>query len=344
LYSDNRKKFIVTGGCGFVGNHLVKQLLLLKQKTIVIDNFSNSKIKNIRDFYNIHSKYNTYNNIILYNSDIREKDFIDTIFKENPQIDTCIHLAAKISVTDSIKNPTDTMENNLSGTKNMLEASAKHGIKNFIFASSAAVYGNSSNLPLKETEKCKPISPYGLSKLKGEEIVLKYSKSIENTICLRFFNIYGIGQSMEYGGVITKFAESLTNNRPVVIYGDGNQLRDFISIKDVVNAIILSISYHNKNKKQKICGKYSDNIFNVATGKPIKIIDIAKLMIKLSYERKEIKNTLENKEKIIFKEPREGDILQSYADTMKIKELMGFTYGDDIKKGLRDYLRILIKN
>jgi nucleoside-diphosphate-sugar epimerase len=112
-------------------------------------------------------------------------------------------------------------------------------------------------MPLKETEKCKPISPYGLSKLKGEEIVLKYSKSIENTICLRFFNIYGIGQSMEYGGVITKFAESLTNNRIIVIYDDDTQSRDFISIRDVVNAIILSISYHNKKEKLKIYGKYS---------------------------------------------------------------------------------------
>ena len=112
MCSDEGKKVIVAEECGFVGNHLIKQLLLLKQKTIVIDNFSNSKIKNIRDFYNIHSKYNTNNNIILYNPDIRDKYFIDTIFKENPQIDMSIYLDAKISVTDSIKNPTDTMENN----------------------------------------------------------------------------------------------------------------------------------------------------------------------------------------------------------------------------------------
>ena len=112
----------------------------------------------------------------LFMKPIFGQRFDCTIFKENPNIDTCIHLAAKISVFDSIKNPIDTMDVNFNGTNNVLEASAKNGIKNFVFASSAAVYGNSSNMPLKEIEKCNPISPYGISKLKGEEMVDKYSK------------------------------------------------------------------------------------------------------------------------------------------------------------------------
>ena len=125
---------------------------------------------------------------------------------------------------------------------------------------------------------------------------------MQNTISLRFFNIYGIGQSLEYGGVITKFAERLTNNKPIVIYGDGYQLRDFISIKDVVRAIIMASS-GNYIKKSIIYNNNSNNIFNIATGKPKKIVDIANIMIKLFDKQDQIKNNPNNIDKIIYKDP-----------------------------------------
>jgi UDP-glucose 4-epimerase len=336
LDSLHQKKFLITGGNGFIGKYLVKQLLQQRQKVIILDNLSNSNINSKQsEFYGIDTLNNTNKKILFYEADIRNKEKLDNIFKENSGIDTCIHLAAKISVFDSIKNPAETLDVNVSGTQNVLEASDKNGVKNFVFASSAAVYGNSSNLPLKETETCNPISPYGKSKLDGEEMVAKYSKSIPNTVSLRFFNIYGIGQTLEYSGVITKFAESLTKLKPIVIYGDGNQSRDFISVKDVVKAIIMASSNYDYETKSKFHRNYSNNIFNVATGKPTKIIDLAKIMINLFDEYNKKKDIPHNAEKIIYKESIEGDILQNYADIEKMEEIIGFRYEDDIINGLK---------
>jgi len=340
----NDKKVIVTGGNGFVGKHLVDQLIQQKIKVIIIDNLSNSKIDfNQYEFYGIDLANYTSQQISFYKADIRDKDLINDIFKENLNIDTCIHLAAKISVSDSIKNPTETMDVNIKGTHSVLEAAANNGVKNFVFASSAAVYGNSKDMPLKETERTIPISPYGESKLKGENLVFKYSNEIPNTTSLRFFNIYGIGQSLEYAGVITKFAERLANGQPLLIYGDGYQLRDFISVKDIVRSIVMAstrLSYKNNSALQS---NDSNNIFNIATGKPIKIIDLAKILINLlktSFTRANIEFITEE---IIFDKPLEGDILQSYADVTKAEEYFGFKYREDVANGLKNMYNNLKK-
>lgn len=329
---DGTKKFLITGGNGFIGSYLVHQLLQQRQKVIIIDNLSNSNIKSNQTGFEIYSPNNINNSISFYEADIQDKSLIDTIFEENPNIHTCIHLAAKISVSDSIKNPIDTMNVNVNGTYNMLVASANNDIKNFVFASSAAVYGNSTNVPLKETENCDPISPYGISKLRGEEMVSQFSKNIYNTISLRFFNIYGIGQSIEYSGVITKFAESLASGKPIEIYGNGHQLRDFINIKDVIRAIIIASS-DNYNKEINSHSNNLHNIFNVATGKPTKIIDIANMMMKLFNKINQ---------KIIYKDLIEGDILQSYADIKKTEKKLGFKYTYDIENGLDDTYKNLL--
>ena len=156
--------------------------------------------------------------------------------------DTCIHLAAKISVPDSIKNPDETMEINVNGTLNVLEACHTNQVNNFIFASSAAVYGDVTELPISEDHTLHPLSPYGTSKMLAEKHVSTYGrlKKIQNTISLRIFNAYGPGQTSE-SDVITKFAKRLSNGLPPIIYGDGNFTRDFISVDDITEAILLSL-------------------------------------------------------------------------------------------------------
>ena len=163
-------------------------------------------------------------------------------------------------------------------------------------------------------------------------MVSQFSKNIYNTISLRFFNIYGIGQSIEYSGVITKFAESLASGKPIEIYGNGHQLRDFINIKDVIRAIIIASS-DNYNKEINSHSNNLHNIFNVATGKPTKIIDIANMMMKLFNKINQ---------KIIYKDLIEGDILQSYADIKKTEKKLGFKYTYDIENGLDDTYKNLL--
>lgn len=341
------KKIIVTGGNGFIGRHLVQRLVQQKLNVIIIDNLSNSKIESDQlKMYGIGVPDFTARQTSFYKADIRDKDVIDDIFKKNPNIDTCIHLAAKISVSDSIRNPSETMSVNINGTHNVLEASANNGVKNFVFASSAAVYGNpeNNNLPLKENHRPCPISPYGESKLKGEELVSEYSKYIPNATSLRFFNIYGIGQSYEYAGVITKFADRLTKGQSITIFGDGYQIRDFISVIDVVRSIVIASCNQTNRKKSTIKNRYSNNVFNIATGIPTKIIDIAKILMNIIKKPVSQTNGLSDLNKIVYGKPLLGDIRNSYADIKKSKDLLRFTPQEDIVNGLNNmYKENIIK-
>ena len=150
---------------------------------------------------------------------------------------------AKISVPESITNPGETKNVNIKGTFNILEACSQVDLKNFVFISSSAVYGEAKVLPITEDQLLDPLSPYGDSKIAGEALVSSFKDTgkIQNGISLRMFNVFGEGQSSEYAGVITKFAERLSASLPPVLYGDGNQIRDFIFVDDVVNAIVLSV-------------------------------------------------------------------------------------------------------
>lgn len=193
-------QILVTGGAGFIGQHLSKRLSQLNCKGTVIDNLSNANANFQIDDISFHKE------------DIRNKDSVSDIFKYE-KIHTCIHLAAKINVSESIANPFDTLDINIQGTLNVLEACSKNRVDNFVFASSAAVYGEPKKLPISEVHILNPLSPYGTSKLAGELLVSSYGNfgKIRNAISLRFFNVYGEGQTLEYAGVITKFAERLSS-------------------------------------------------------------------------------------------------------------------------------------
>jgi UDP-glucose 4-epimerase len=232
--------------------------------------------------------------------------------------DVVIHLAAQISVSESIKNPKLTFDVNVDGTQNVLDACLENNITKIIATSTAAVYQNTSTKTiLNETSPVEPLSPYGISKLQMEKKIVDFA-SIHKipAIILRLFNVYGIGQSLEYAGVITKFKENIQNNSPLIIFGDGSAIRDFVHVDDVVDSIILSIS-HSKNF---IC--------NIASGTSTSVSDLAKTIISLSH-----KDT-----KILYNPSRSGEIMFSIADISKAKETLNFIPKISLKNGLELFI------
>ena len=305
---------LVTGGAGFIGQHLLKRLAQLDCKVTLIDNLSNA-----------NANFQIYN-FSFHKEDIRNRVSVSDIFKCE-EIDTCIHLAARISVPESITNPFDTLDTNILGTLNVLEACSKNGVDNFIFASSAAVYGQPKKLPISEDHILNPLSPYGVSKVAGEMLVSSYGNfgKIHNAISLRFFNIYGEGQTLEYAGVISKFAERLSKGLRPIIYGGGQHTRDFVSVNDVVDAILLAMSSDNKISSSL---PPAPHVFNVASGKPISINDLAKSMIRIS--------GLDLQP--LYEEERKGDIINAVADTTKAKKFLGFSAKEELQTGLRQLM------
>jgi nucleoside-diphosphate-sugar epimerase len=299
-------KIFITGGAGFIGINLCKKLIESDHTITIYDNFSNSSQENFLSI--IKQKIN------LITGDILDHSKLSSSMKNH---DVVIHLAAKISVSESIKNPKPTFETNVIGTQNVLNACLDNCITKIIAASTAAVYKNiSSDSILDETSPTQPLSPYGESKFEMEQRITTFcSKNNIDAIILRLFNVYGIGQSPEYAGVITKFLSDIKNNNSLTIYGDGIQTRDFVSVHDIINSIILSL---NSNK---ISG-----IFNIGSGTSISILDLAKLILKLS-----------NKDlKINFEKSRTGEIKFSKTSILqaknKLKFLSHFDISDEMKK------------
>jgi nucleoside-diphosphate-sugar epimerase len=295
-------KILITGGMGFIGLHLVDYLLKKGNKIIVLDNFSNSNKNLIKKIQN--------KNLRIIEGDIRK---IDDIVNSMENQEVVIHLAAKISVNESIENPNETFDVNVNGTKNVLKACKKNNIKKLIVASSAAVYGeNTSQSKLKEISKTNPISPYGESKLLMENEINKFQIKNSNLKCiiLRFFNIFGKGQSSEYAGVITKFIEKISTNESIEIFGDGLQERDFISVDDVIESILNAI-------KNGTGGTY-----NIGSGKTTTINDLAKVIISIS--KKNIK--------ISHLSPKKGDIKFSGADITLAKNEIKYSPKFNLEK------------
>ena len=286
---NNIMKILVTGGAGFIGKHLVKYLLKKNHSVTIFDNFSNSTKNSTSILIKLGVK--------IIEGDIKK---INEIQNASINQNIVIHLAAKISVSESIKNPMETFQNNVDGTKNVLIACEKNNVEKIILASSAAVYGEGiPKIKLTEESKMNPISPYGKSKVKMELETKEFEiNNNVNCIILRFFNIYGIGQTPEYAGVITKFIERIKENKPLKIFGDGLQTRDFIAIDDVIDSIYNAILY----------GK--SGTYNIASGKTTTIKEIAELMISINGKKLDIEYTNEQK----------GDIRNSEADISLAKK------------------------
>jgi len=287
-------KILVTGGAGFIGKHLVKSLLENDDSVTIFDNFSNSTKDSISSLIDIGAK--------VIKGDITKPLDIQNAVKDQ---DVVIHLAAKISVSESIKNPVETFQVNVDGTKNVLAACEKNHVKKLIVSSSAAVYGEGSpNVKLTEKSKTNSISPYGESKVRMEQEIREFdSKHDIDCVILRFFNIYGIGQSSEYASVITKFMKRITQEKPLEIFGDGFQIRDFVAIDDVISSI------HNAIQHDK------SGTYNIASGKAVTIKELAEQMILLSGKKLEIQYTAAKK----------GDIMFSQTDISLAKKDLGYS-------------------
>jgi len=219
---------LVTGGCGFIGSHLVEALLNRNCEVVVLDDFSTGKRENLKSF-------EACKNLTFVRGDIRNFDLVKTVVKD---VEVIFHEAAIPSVVRSVEDPLLTHEVNVAGTLNVLKAGLDAGVKRVVYASSSSVYGDVKVLPKREDMPTIPISPYGVSKLAAEQ----YCKAFHQvyglqTVCLRYFNVYGPRQTYgPYSGVITIFINKILKGESPMIYGDGGQTRDFTNVVDVVHA------------------------------------------------------------------------------------------------------------
>ncbi|WP_297090210.1 SDR family oxidoreductase [Thermococcus sp.] len=293
------KLVVVTGGAGFIGSHIAWELVK-DNEVIIIDNLYTGKEENVPP------------GAKLVKADIRDYSAIAELIGH---ADYVFHEAAQVSVVESIRDPVFTEEVNVIGTINILRA-LLDGHGKLIFASSAAVYGDNPNLPLKETERPKPLSPYGLTKVAAEEYLRVFHELYGlPVVALRYFNVFGPRQGFnQYAGVISIFINRALRNEPLVIYGDGKQTRDFIYVKDVVRANLLVAESRRSNGR----------VFNVATGKQTSILELAVKIIEITGA-----NT-----SIIFDKPRPGDIRHSLADIGEIRKL-GFEPEFSLEEGLK---------
>lgn len=297
-------KILVTGGAGFIGRHLVDYLLYNHHVTIY-DNLSNSSKEKITPLIQKGAKF-------------IKGDILDfNLLSESSKVDIIIHLAAKSDVVDSIINPEITNDTNVNGTINVLKCCIQNKIRKIIFASSAAVYGN-CNLPITEKSTTNPTSPYGISKLSAEHKIKKDASEFGfSAVCLRLFNVYGKGQNDQYSGVISKFLKNIREDKPLVIYGDGTQTRDFVSVNDVVEAFSCAISAKSET-------------YNIASGRSISVNDLAKMMLEISGKNLEI----------IYKKEKAGEIKFSQCDISLSQKQLGFNPKIDLKKGLRELVSV----
>ena len=251
-------KYIVTGGAGFIGSHIAKKLVKCGDIITVIDNMNTGKEKNIES---IKDKIN------FIKGDILDVDLLEDLTKD---VDGVFHQAALASVQDSFDKPDEYHNVNVNGTENILKLSKKYGFK-VVYASSSSVYGNPTRIPIKESDEKIPINPYAETKLKKEELAIRYSEMGVKVIGLRYFNVFGKGQSKEYAGVLKLFLERIRDELSPKINGDGTQFRDFVHVSDVVNANIMSMD-----------SDVAYGFFNVGTNTSITILDVAKTIIEYS--------------------------------------------------------------
>jgi UDP-N-acetylglucosamine 4-epimerase len=308
-------RILVTGGAGFIGNHVVNKLLAANAEVTVLDNLYTGLIENI-------DRYKQNCNFHFMKGDIRDLGLVKKLVKD---IDAVLNLAAIANVQLSVENPLVVNDVNVKGTLNLLKASSDSDVERFIQSSSAAVYGNQHTLPVCEDFCPKPLSPYAVSKLAAEEYtnVFNMVYGLE-TVCLRFFNVYGPGQTNSpYSGVITVTANDFLADRSPKIFGDGNQTRDFVYVEDVVSAIMLALSMKNA----------IGETFNIASGNATTINETVQILQKLMK-----KTNL----KPVYEAPREGDILQSCASIKKAKTLLGYEPVFSLENGLKDFVKYLI--
>lgn len=307
------KRYLVTGGAGFIGSHIAEELVERGHKVRIVDNFLTGKRENIASFLD---------KIELIEGDIRDFSLCK---RASDGVDFVLHQAALPSVPRSIEDPLMTNEINVKGTLNLLLASRDAEVKKFVFASSSSVYGDDPSLPKKEGEEGAPLSPYAISKLVGEMYCQVFSQIYSlSTVCLRYFNIFGPRQDpySQYSAVIPNFINKMVKEESPTIFGDGEQSRDFTYVANVVEANKLAVEAED----------VSGEILNIACGERT---TVNSLVI-------EINQILKKDIKAIYDKPCPGDVMHSYADiseaenVLKYKPLVSFTEG--LKRTIHKYM------
>ncbi|MBW9151360.1 NAD-dependent epimerase/dehydratase family protein [Clostridium estertheticum] len=295
-------KVLITGGAGFISSHIADLLIENNYDVCVIDNLSHGKLQNL----NPKAKF--------YNVDIRDKEIFDIFEKEKP--DVVIHNAAQISVFSSVKDPLEDASLNIIGAINILEASRQFGVKKIIYPASAAIFGEPEYLPIDEKHPLNMISPYGVSKHTVEHYLGVYKKLYNiDYMILRYSNVYGPRQdSSGEGGVVSIFCEKLINGQTPCIYGDGEQIRDFVYVKDVAKANLMAIESNR------------GGIFNVCTNTKMTVNNLFGYIRDLT--RKDIRPG--------YVKERDGDIRSSYMTYDKIANEIGWSPEYSIQTGLKE--------
>jgi UDP-glucose 4-epimerase len=303
----DREKVLVTGGAGFVGSHVVEGLVSAGCRVTVLDNLSTGKLGNIDE------------SLRTGGARFVEGDVLDLKVVEEcvEGVDAVIHLAGVASVPLSVENPALTYKTNVNGTLNLLNSCVRAKVGRFVFASSCAVYGEPRRLPVKESYVTRPVSPYAISKVQAERRCVDFQeKKVLKTVILRLFNVYGPRQAAtEYAGVITSFVDRVRRGLPLVVYGDGTQTRDFIHVRDVVDAFLRVLEVK----------KAEGRVFNVGSGKRVSVNELAKNVLELAGLDLPI----------VYKKPREGDLKHMFADVSKAIRLLGYGAKVTLEDGLR---------
>ncbi len=293
-------RVLITGGAGFIGSRLVTALAS-DNDVRVLDNLSNG------------SRSNVPNDVTLIQGDLRNEKAVE---QATDGVDIIFHHAALIDVERSVRRPALTHEINVTGTVTLLEQARKESAT-VVFASSAAVYGHPSSVPIAEDASMEPTSPYGLSKLAAEQYVNLYGELYDiTTVSLRYFNVYGAGQlSGPYSAVISIFVEQALSGDPITVEGDGSQTRDFVHIDDVVNANLLAAS-------SGVTG-----VFNIGTSESVSILELAET----------IRDVVGSDSEIVHVDERPGDIARSRADISQAKSVLGFTPSVSLHDGIESF-------
>lgn len=303
------KKILVTGGAGFIGSHIVDELIKKKAKVIIIDNLSTGRKENI----NKRAKF--------YKGDIRDLNFIKRVIeKEKPEI--IYHQAAIAEVIKSVKNPIPTLETNVLGTVNLLLVGGENGIKKFIFASSGgAIYGKVDKIPVDEKNPTNPLSPYGLSKLLAEECIKFYAKNFNfQYLILRYPNVYGPRQNPKgEAGVVAIFTGLIKEGKRPIIFGDGTKTRDYVYVDDIVRANILGLSY-SKNE-----------ILNLGWGRETSDYKIFEIIAK----------NLNFKEQPIYAPFRQGEVYRIALNSNRAKKVLNWQPKISLEEGIKKTIKFI---
>jgi nucleoside-diphosphate-sugar epimerase len=314
---ENSRLMLVTGGAGFIGSHIVEDLVQGGNRVRVLDNFSTGKMENLEGLGGGTLKPQEDFEVIY--GDIRDYRAVE---KAAAGADAIFHQAALGSVPRSIEDPITTQNVNADGTLNIFAAARNHGVPRVVYASSSSVYGDSETLPKREGTEGKPLSPYALTKKTNEEYgrLFKQLYGLE-TVGLRYFNVYGPRQDPEgpYAAVIPRFVSALLSGKQPIIYGTGRQSRDFTFVKDVVLANMLAL-----DAPSHLCGI----AYNIGRGDRTTVLDLLTVLQEVLGMRLEAR----------FEPPRPGDVMHSSADTSNARKMLKFSATSDLRTGLEHSL------